>query len=311
VTSAADVPHLDDDDVLGSTDMAGMTDELELAFADLGVGTAATARRVRAHFGGGDASAMSAFHARRGVGGGKVYLNNPGVGRGFMVVLFREDGSLLGTVSGTKLTAERTGATTALGIRHLARSGATRAAMFGTGEQARWQLLALDQELDLDEVRVVGRNPERVDELVAWARESGLPAVASSAENAVRDAQVVVTVTATVEPLFDGRWLADGALVVGVGSTKVHRQELDVETVRRASLVVSDAADSARDEAGDLVHAADAGAFDWDSLVGLEQVVAADGPRPADHGITLFESQGLALEDVAGAWQVLHRLGHS
>lgn len=307
----AEVPHLGDEDVLASTDMAGMTDELELAFADLGTGSAATARRVRAQFDGGDASAMSAFHARRGVGGGKVYLNNPDLGRGFMVVLFREDGSLLGTVSGTKLTAERTGATTALGVRYLARPASTRAALFGTGEQARWQLMALDQELDVDEVRVVGRNPERVDALVAWGREAGLPVVASTAEDAVRDAHVVVTATATLAPLFDGRWLADGALVVGVGSTKVHRQELDVETVRRASLVVSDAAGSARDEAGDLVHAADAGAFDWEALVGLEAVVAPGGPRPKDRGITLFESQGLALEDVAGAWQVLHRLGHA
>ena len=136
----------------------------------------------------------------------------------------------------------------------------------------------------------------------------GIAARATGAREAVTDADVVVTVTAASAPLFDGEWLADGALVCGVGSTKATRRELDATTVRRALLIVTDSVEGAHTEAGDLIAAAADGILDWSQVMGLDQFIAEQPALPTS-GIRLFESQGVAIEDVVGAWHVLRRLG--
>lgn len=296
--------HLTDEQVLELVDLGDMTDELVLAYGDLGSGTAVSTVRVRAQLEDLDASAMSAYYPRREVGGGKLYVNGPR-GRGFLIALFDDGGQLLASMAGEALTAARTAATTAVGIRALAPSGARTAALFGTGAQAPWQARVLASELDLEELRIVGRRRERVDALVAQLGAEGIAAHATDARDAVG------TVTATVEPLFDGAWLEPTALVVGVGSTKPHRQELDLETVRRATFVVTDSSSGAQAEAGDLVHAVEAGDFHWHRLVGVEEVLAGTTRVPSEAGIRLFETQGLALQDVVGAWSVYHRASTS
>jgi ornithine cyclodeaminase/alanine dehydrogenase-like protein (mu-crystallin family) len=298
--------NLNDSEIGGSIDLRAMTDELLLAFADLGSGTAVSTLRVRAQLDDLDASAMSAYYPRRSIGGGKLYVNSPR-GRGFIIVLFADDGQLLATFSGSTITAARTAATTGIGLRLLAPPDSHTAALFGTGEQAPWQARVLMQEMDLHDLRIVGRSQHKAEALAHWATSNGIPARVTDAHSAVMDADVVVTATAAYQPVFDGHSLTDGTLVVGVGSTKPYRQELDLETIRRASLIVSDSAQGATTEAGDLIHAAEHDGFDWSRVVGLEQVAADDHFAQPTDGITLFESQGLALEDVAAAWTVLER----
>ena len=113
------------------------------------------------------------------------------------------------------------------------------------------------------------------------------------------DVGLVATVTSSYTPVFDGTRLHDAALVCAVGSTKADRREVDGATVQRAAFVVSDSAEGARTEAGDLIHAAADGMFDWDDLADLADVVAGTvtPPQPGN-GIMLFESQGVALQDV-------------
>lgn len=301
------VPHFTDAEVERTADLHGVTDELALAFADLGRGDAATTVRVRAHAGTSDSSAMSAIYPRRGVGGGKLYMN-AAAGRAFLIALFSDDGRLLATFDGEAITAERTAAATALGIRRMARPGARTAALFGTGVQATWHARAIAQEIDLAELRIVGRSADKSGQLQHWCAERGIAARVVDAREAVTDADVVVTVTATYEPLFDGAWLRDGALVCGVGSTKAARRELDGTTVERSSIVVTDSVEGARTEAGDLIQAAAEGRFDWSDLVGLDMLMADPAIVMPDSGVRLFESQGVAIEDVVGAWHALQRL---
>lgn len=299
--------HITDEQVEASSNIRGVTDELALAFFDLARGDAATTVRVRAHADAGDAAAMSAIYPRRGVGGGKLYMNASN-GRAFLIALFADDGSLLATFDGEAITAERTAAATALATRTMSRPGSRTAALFGTGVQAGWQAQALAGELPLDDLRIVGRSEDKTRALVQWCVDRGIAARATGAREAVTDADVVVTVTATVTPLFDGDWLADGALVCGVGSTKATRRELDAATVRRAHLIVTDSVEGARTEAGDLIAAAADGILDWSSVIGLDQFIAEQPDLPAS-GVRLFESQGVAIEDVVGAWHALRRLG--
>ncbi|MXZ98953.1 MAG: ornithine cyclodeaminase family protein [Acidimicrobiaceae bacterium] len=317
------VPHLTEEQVAELCDLETVTDWLERAWRDLGAGEAATTLRVRAAAPGLMGSAMAASWPRHQVVGGKLYLTHPG-GFAFLVGLFSPAAGLVATFDGLGLTAIRTAAASALAVRHLAPPDATTAAVFGTGNQSRLHMQALAQELPLRDLRVWGRDPGKAEEVAAWGRDRGIPARAvADPDGAVSGARVVATVTssytpvfdvglgphrerqtrATVTssytPVFDGSLLDPAALVCAVGSTKADRQEVDSTTVQRTGFVVSDSAEGARTEAGDLIHAAAEGVFDWDSLADLADVIAGTvtPPQPGS-GIVLFESQGVALQDV-------------
>jgi ornithine cyclodeaminase len=294
------VIHLDDATVAQLLDLPRTTDALEAALGDLARGAAATTQRLRASVGPTMASAMAAVIPRAGVSGGKLYGTHPG-GFSFVVALFSTDGGVLCTLDGDMLTRIRTAAATAVAVRHLAPPGATVAALFGTGNQSQWQARALAQQLALTDLRVWGRSPGPTEELVAWARAEGMPARAvEDAGDAVAGAGVVVTVTSAYTPVFPGDRLPADALVCGVGSTKAERRELDAATVAGAALIVTDSREGAVVECGDLIQAAAEGVVDLDDVVELADVVAGAVARPAS-GPVLFESQGIALEDVAAA----------
>ena len=293
------VPHYTEERIAELCDLATVTDWLEQAWRDLGAGEAATTLRVRAAASGLMGSAMAASWPRHQVVGGKLYLTHPD-GFAFLVGIFSPDAGLVATFDGLGLTAIRTAAATALAVRHLAPPGAGTAAVFGTGIQSRPHLEALAQELPLKDLRVWGRSPDKAERVARWGRDRGIPARAvADADDAVTGAAVVATVTSSYTPVFDGTKLHDAALVCAVGSTKADRREVDGATVERAAFVVSDSAEGARTEAGDLVHAAADGIFDWDSLADLADVIAGTvtPPQPGS-GIVLFESQGVALQDV-------------
>jgi ornithine cyclodeaminase/alanine dehydrogenase-like protein (mu-crystallin family) len=294
------VIHLEDRDVGELLDLRATTDALEAAFGELGRGEAATTTRVRASVGSSMASGMAAIVPAAGISGGKLYGTHPG-GFSFVVALFSTDGGVLCTLDGDMLTRIRTAAATALAVRRLAPSGARVAALFGTGNQSRWQAQALAQELELDELRIWGRSAQPVDELTEWARGQGLPARAlSDPGDAVDGAGVVVAVTSSYTPVFPGERLGDDVLVCGVGSTKAERRELDGATVAKAALIVTDSCDGAVVECGDLIQAQREGLVDLSDVRELSDVVCGRVARP-DHGVVLFESQGIALEDVVGA----------
>jgi len=284
--------HISDSQVEKSTDLKSLTEELLLAFKDLSAGEAATTIRVRATLSQAVASSMSALYPRRNVGGGKLYAYSPR-GRSFIVALFSLDGELLATFDGEALTAERTAAATGIAIRRMSSPDARIGAILGTGRQAIWQIKAMNQEMKLEVLRVAGRSMQRVREVVDWCLENSINAVASDFSSAVDNADVIVTVTGTYEPLFDGDTLNEGALVCGIGSTTALRRELDAKTIQRASLVVTDSE----------------GFFDFADLVSIEELVCNDDLVIPSNGIKLFESQGIALEDVVGAWEIMRRLG--
>ena len=292
--------HLDDATVAEVLDLPGTTDALESALRDLAAGDAATTLRVRAAVGDRMASAMAAVIPAAGVSGGKMYATYPG-GFSFVVALFATDGGVLCTFDGDMLTRIRTAAATAVALRHLARPATRVATLLGTGHQSQWQVRALCQELDLVDLRIWGRSAERAEELAAWARTQGIPARAlDDSGAAVAGAGAVVAVTSAYTPIFSGERLAEDVLVCGVGSTKADRRELDGRTVERAAMIVTDSCAGAVTECGDLTQAAAEGLVDLDSLVELADVVAGAVDVPHS-GVVLFESQGIALEDVAAA----------
>jgi ornithine cyclodeaminase len=301
------VPHLDDHFVSGLLDLASVTDALEAAFLAWGRGEAATTQRVRSQAGGAMASAMAAVAPP--YSGGKLYATNRGVFT-FVVVLFDMDGRLLCTLDGDALTRLRTPATCALAVRLLAPPAPAVATVVGAGRQGWAHLQMLVTEIpDVREVRIHDHVTAAGEAMVARARARGIPAVAADSPTAaVADADVIVTATQSATPLFAASAIGNRALICAVGSTKDDRCEIGPDVVERCTTVVCDDAVGSRVECGDLIHAAATGRFDWSRAVELHDVVAGNvDVERAGTAPMLFETQGVALQDVAVAGLAFER----
>jgi ornithine cyclodeaminase/alanine dehydrogenase-like protein (mu-crystallin family) len=127
-------------------------------------------------------------------------------------------------------------------------------------------------------------------------------------EAAAAEASILVTITSARTPVLHGAWIAAGAHVNAAGSNALQRAELDVEAVRRAELIVTDSLEQARLECGDLVAALEQGVIRWEDVHELGEVVAGKRPgRTGADAVTIFESQGVAMQDVAVAARIVSR----
>src|SRR5258708_2438736 len=217
------------------------------------------------------------------------------------------DGALEALIESDFMGAYRTGAASAVAARALARPGPATVAMIGAGWQAGTQALAISRVLEIKELRVFSRHDERRAE---FAREQeaqlGVATIASgSAELAVRGADVVVTMTTSKTPVIEADWVEPHALVIAAGSNWHNKAEVPADLVARAQTIVVDQLAAAQLESGDLIAAHAAGKFEWSRAVELGAVLAGKWQRPESSGVSLFQSHGLALWDLAPGSVVL------
>ncbi|MEP7003582.1 MAG: ornithine cyclodeaminase family protein [Chloroflexota bacterium] len=222
-----------------------------------------------------------------------------------VLLLDASTGELQALIDGTALTALRTGAAGGVAARALSRTGASRAALFGAGAQARTQLLALAAVRPIAEVRLVTRDPGGATSFLKWAstepRLAGLPVRQATAANAVRDADIVVTATSSRTPVFAGSDLPAGVHITAVGSFTPEMRELDDATLRGARVVVDQRA-AALAEAGELQG------LRPDDIVELGEVLAGTAPgRENDAQRTVFKSVGNAIQDLVVATRAFER----
>src|SRR3712207_840792 len=225
-----------------------------------------------------------------------LYPHNTGVPTHHAtILLFKpETGEPLVTMDGRLITEVRTAAVSAVATQHLASPEASVLAIIGSGVQAHSHLEALGLVRNFREVRVW--SPRRA---AAFAKEHGVRA-ASSAEEAVRGADVVVTATTSPTPVLSGGWLSPGAHINAVGAPRPDWRELDDEVLGR-SLVYVDSREAALEESGDVIAAGEI-------FAEIGEVVSGARPgRQSAEEITLFKSLGLAVEDVATAELVYHK----
>ena len=227
------------------------------------------------------------------------------------VLLFEpEHGSLVAVLDASSITAIRTAAVTAVATRVLARADADTLALIGSGVQAVTHLEAMLAVRPITQVRVYSKTREHAEAFAT--RESKrlvIPIqVAETAEQAVRDAGIVCTLTSSRTPVLQGDWLAEGTHVNAIGSSTRHTRELDGRAVQRSRLYV-DRRESALKEAGDYLMAREEGLIAEDHIVAeLGEVLLGNAPaRTHSHEITLFKSLGLAIEDVGAAQLVYQR----
>lgn len=227
-----------------------------------------------------------------------------------VVMLFGvKHGEPLAIVDATAITAIRTAAASAAATDALANSDAGDLALIGSGAQARTHLAAMNSVRPLRRVRVWSRTRANAERFAREESErSGLEIeVSENAKDAVRDSDIVCTTTAAREPVLSGEWLAPGTHVNAVGACFSTSRELDTETVRRARFF-TDSRESCENEAGDFLLARAEGAIDDTHLLGeLGEVLLGKVPGRVSHDdITVFESLGIAIEDLAAAY-FIHR----
>jgi alanine dehydrogenase len=231
-------------------------------------------------------------------------------GARFYTMLFDpEDGGLLSIMQSDKLGQMRTGAASGVATKYLAREDANTLGLYGAGWQAESQLEAIAAVRDLERVIVYSRREEsrkRFAEKMGERLGMEIETTHAADEPAAQD--IVVTATSSREPVLLGEWLRPGAHVNAAGSNFLFKSEIDREVVRGASFVCVDSREELGLEAGDLVQPLETGLILPEAVYELGQVIAGqvEGRRgPED--ITLFASQGLALEDIAAARVVYDR----
>ncbi|MFN2521201.1 MAG: ornithine cyclodeaminase family protein [Candidatus Limnocylindria bacterium] len=241
-----------------------------------------------------------------------VFPGNPSRGLdshlGPVLVYDGSTGHLRGLMNGAAITAIRTPAASAVATDLLARADADDLAVIGAGVQARGHIEAICHVRTIRRVRVAGRDAERLQALVEWARGLlGCPVeVSATIEDALRDASIICTATNAKEPIVRRAWIADGAHLNVVGSSIATAREVDGATMAATTLFV-DRAESTLNEGGDFLLAVAEGAIDRDHIHAElgEVLLGTKTGRTSDTEITLFKSLGLGSEDLAAADRVL------
>ncbi len=253
---------------------------------------------------------MFAADQKGGWMGAKLYSVSRGVAR-FLILLYRVDtGELAALIEADYLGQVRTGAASAVATKYLARPEARVLGIIGTGTQARTQLAAVSEVRPLETIRAFGRDRGRLDnycrEMSERLRRPVTPA--SSAQEAVHGADILITATNSMKPIVCGEWLAPGAHINAIGANFAQKRELDSDAVERAAIIAVDSIQQANIESGDLIQAFGDDQSRWQQVRELGEIVAGKRPgRKTPEQITLFKSNGIASWDLAVGAYVFER----
>jgi alanine dehydrogenase len=250
---------------------------------------------------------MSAAAKTLGVAGLKAYTTTRR-GAQFLVSLYDgRSGQLLALMQADYLGQMRTGAASGVATQYLARPDASEVGLFGSGKQARTQLLAVCKARKIRHVAVYSPNEEHRRRFalemspLCGCEVEPVP----RPEMAAEDKDIVITATTSREPVLSGHWLAEGTHLNVIGSNFLAKAEIDVATLRRCETIAVDSKDQARLEAGDFVQALEEGVIHWADIRELGQIIVGRYTgRAHPQDITLFKSLGIALEDIAVAARV-------
>lgn len=296
------VLHLTETDVRDLLTMEMAADAVEAGLRKMALEEAFPVPRSRCQTDHAMLHVLPAACKTMGVIGFKAYVTTKARQTFHVTVYDGKTGEMLALIQADWLGQVRTGAASAVATKHLARPDAKRAAILGSGKQARTQLLGVAHARKLHHASVYSLNEANRNQFAAeMSALCGFPVTAcATAEDAVREADVICTATTAREPVLKGAWLSAGQHLNIAGSNFLAKAEVDAEVFKRASIVTIDSKDQGKLEAGDLVPALDAGVLEWYDVVEIGRVVAMRNPgRKSPEEITLFKSLGIGLEDIA------------
>ncbi|GIU08497.1 MULTISPECIES: ornithine cyclodeaminase family protein [unclassified Shewanella] len=215
-------------------------------------------------------------------------------------LLSPETGELVAVVAATQVNAFRTAAADAVAVNYLARKDATVLAVFGSGHQAEYEVLAIAEVRDISKVIVVGRDRNRCEAFIKRLVDKGLQAecTVGSAQYGCENADIIVTATTATAPLFEARWVKAGTHISAMGADKVGKQELPVELYQGASLFCDYQAQSL--VIGEFQHSENV------PVTEIGHVITCQSAGRSNHDeITIFDSSGIAIQDLFVAAKLL------
>jgi alanine dehydrogenase len=226
--------------------------------------------------------------------------------QGVVMLFDAKQGTPLLMLDAAEITAIRTAATSALATRLLAREDASHLAILGTGEQAERHIRSISLVRPIEKISIWGRNNTHAETL---ARKFKNAQIAPTAKEAIYDADIICTVTASREPVLYGEWLPEGVHINAVGSCTPSTRELDTAAVVRSRLF-TDRYESLFHEAGEFLIPKKEGLLtETDTQAELGELLTGtkEGRRNAAE-ITLFKSLGIAAEDLFAAHYIFEKL---
>jgi ornithine cyclodeaminase/alanine dehydrogenase len=300
------------EDVMRVLDMGDCMDVVEKAFGELSSGTAVLPLRINITPPDGLALYMPAYLKDMEALACKVvtvYKNNPKLHNmpttiGKVMLQDPATGDVICIMDGGYLTAVRTGAASGVATRHLARQGdRLTAGIFGAGVQARMQLWAVAMARKLSKAFVYDISQEAADKFSAeMSRKLDIDVIKVKSPDEILVADIICAATSSATPIFDGRKVRPGTHINGIGSHTPGARELDAEIIKRSKLV-ADSREACLKEAGDIMIPIVDGIITADHIYAeLGEIVTSKKPgRVSDDEITLFKSNGLAIQDAAAA----------
>ncbi len=301
------------DDVIKVLEMADCMDVVEQAFAELASGTAVLPLRINITPPDGLALYMPAYLKELGALACKVvtvYKNNPKEYNmptviGKVLLQDPKTGDVICIMDGGYLTAVRTGAASGVATKYLAREDKGQVAgIFGAGVQAEMQLWAVAVARDLARAYVYDISAEATERFVGkMSAKLNLEILkADSPDTMLTESDIICTATSSPTPIFDGSKVREGTHINGIGSHTPNARELDTAIVKRSKFT-ADSYEACLKEAGDIMIPIQEGALDKSHMhAELGEVITGKKSARADNKeITLFKSNGLAIQDVATA----------
>ena len=280
---------------------------VETSFKRLADHTAENQSRQRLHAGKTFLHYMGAIDTAGGYMGLKIYTS---VGRQlrFVIPLYRvETGEMAALIEADFIGQMRTGAASGIATKYLARADAKSVAIIGTGLQSRTQLEAIASVRKIESAKAYGRDKDRREKFAAEMSERlKIPVTAAvSGEECVRGADIVVTSTTSTTPVLEGKWVTPGMHISAIGANFPQKHELDAEAVRKCNVVTADSRAQSKLESGDLIQMYGDDDRLWREVIEISDVIGGTAKgRTSDSQITLFKSNGIAIEDVVTAARV-------
>ncbi|CAN7480715.1 ornithine cyclodeaminase family protein [Pseudarthrobacter oxydans] len=298
--------YLTEQDVLELLTIDDALAAVDQALTSVSKGTAAVAARSRATLNGLNLNLLGGSIAGCGTGA-KIYVTGGGNAK-FWILLFDDGGTLLALCEADRIGQLRTGAASGVSARILARQDSQHLALLGTGYQARTQAEAIIAATGITEVAIYGRHQANAESFAAALRAgSGVTVwTVPTVEDAVDNADIVVTMTSATEPLVLAKHLRKGTHYVFAGSNNPGNAEAAPEVLAAMDVLVTDDVEQAKRESGTLLRATGKDAITWadvgtlgDSALGTGQI------RTDPDQLTAFVSHGLGTWDTALA-QILY-----
>jgi len=274
--------------------------DLPLAFESLRSGDAAIQARQRIDCGRWKLSGMGALWESRGVAAYKTYTSLNGQ-FDFLVNLFDLARQQHHVMPAAEITRARTAAMTAWAARRITRLGARKMALFGLGIQGRTHLEALQETIGFTEIAVVD-TADVSQACKAFSARYGIAVRQVSPQEAVTGADLIVTVTRSKQPLFDGAWLQRGAAICAVGTSLPTGTEIDQVTRARSDRVIVEWKPQSLVEAGEIVIGLADKSLDMSQISDLPELLGSQDPwRRSPEEIILFKAVGVGLSDLVAA----------